>query len=124
MTPHGLIHWTELNTHNAERAMKFYGETMGWTFEKIPMSSEGPYYLIMSDGEAVAGIFTLSGWKYKLVPEHWFTYFAVDDVDARVEKAKAAGGKILRAPFDVPGVGRIAIVKSASGSISGWMMSD
>ncbi|MCK5747869.1 MAG: VOC family protein [Oricola sp.] len=121
MIPHGTIHWTELNTHNADKAMKFYGETLGWTFDAMPMGGDAPYYTCSSNGETVAGIFTLTGWKYRLVPEHWFTYFAVDDVDARVEMAKAAGGKIMRAPFDVPNVGRVAIVKSASGSASGWI---
>ena len=121
MIPHGTIHWTELNTHNADKAMKFYGETLGWTFDAMPMGGDAPYYRCSSNGETVAGIFTLTGWKYRLVPEHWFTYFAVDDVDARVEMAKAAGGKIMRAPFDVPNVGRVAIVKSASGSASGWI---
>ena len=87
----------------------------------MPMGGDAPYYMCSSNGETVAGIFTLTGWKYRLVPEHWFTYFAVDDVDARVEMAKAAGGKIMRAPFDVPNVGRVAIVKSASGSASGWI---
>ena len=121
MIPHGTVHWTELNTHNADKAMKFYGETLGWTFDAMPMGGDAPYYMCSANGETVAGIFTLTGLKYKLVPEHWFTYFAVDDVDARVEMAKAAGGKIMRAPFDVPNVGRVAIVKSASGSASGWI---
>lgn len=121
MTAHGTIHWTELNTHNAEKAMKFYGETLGWTFERVPMAGDAPYYLIESDGETVAGLFTMTGLKFSMVPEHWFTYFSVDDVDARIAAAKAAGGKIMRAPFDVPNVGRVAIVKSRSGSVSGWI---
>lgn len=121
MTPHGTIHWTELNTHDADKAMKFYGETLGWTFDAMPMGDGAPYYMCSSNGETVAGIFTLTGLKYKLVPEHWFTYFAVDDVDARVEKAKAAGGSLMREAMDIPGIGRVAIVKSASGSVSGWI---
>ena len=121
MTAHGIVHWTELNTHDADKAMKFYGETLGWTFDAMPMGGDAPYYLISSEGETIAGIFTLTGWKLMMVPEHWFTYFSVDDVDARVEKAKAAGGRLIREPMDIPNIGRVAIVKSASGSVSGWI---
>ena len=41
------------------------------------------------------------------------SYLAVDDVDARVKKAQAAGAKLMRPIFDVPGVGRIAILTRA-----------
>ncbi len=57
------------------------------------------------------------------MPEHWFTYIAVDDVDSRVAKVEAAGGMVIRPPFDVPGVGRIAIVKDKGGAVCGWMKS-
>ncbi len=36
------------------------------------------------------------------------SYLAVDDVDARVKKAIAAGAKLMKPIFDVPDVGRIA----------------
>ena len=42
-------------------------------------------------------------------------------VDARLKAAIAAGGSAMREPFEVPGVGRIAIVKDPSGAVSGWM---
>ena len=45
------------------------------------------------------------------------SYIAVDDVDKRVDKAKKAGATILREPFDVPGVGRIAILKQPGGGV-------
>ena len=37
------------------------------------------------------------------------SYIAVDDVDARVKKA-AAGAKLMKPVFDVPDVGRIAVL--------------
>ena len=122
MSVHGTVHWTELNTHDAEKAMKFYGEVMGWTFDGMPMGNGVTYYLCVADGETVAGIFTMDDPMFANVPEHWFSYFAVDDVDALVEKAKRAGATIIREPFDVPGTGRVAIVQSPSGSVCGWMM--
>lgn len=121
MTPHGLIHWTELNTHDAEKAKAFYGETLGWTFDAMPMGDGTPYFIAMSNGEMVGGVFTMTEPELASVPEHWMTYFSVDDVDERVAMAKAAGGTVMREPFDVPGLGRFAIVQAPGGSVSGWV---
>jgi len=46
---------------------------------------------------------------------------AVDNVDARVNKATAAGATLMRPLFDVPGVGRIAILREPGGAGVGWM---
>ena len=54
-------------------------------------------------------------------PPHWFAYIEVDDVDARVKRIAANGGKLHREPFDIPDVGRIAIVADATGAMIGWM---
>ncbi len=43
------------------------------------------------------------------------------DVEKRLEALITAGGVILRAPFDVPDVGRIAIVQDPTGAPMGWM---
>ncbi len=51
----------------------------------------------------------------------WMSYLAVDDVDARVKKATAAGAKLMRPIFDVPGVGRIAILTEPGGAGIGWI---
>jgi predicted enzyme related to lactoylglutathione lyase len=38
-----------------------------------------------------------------------------------VKKAQAAGATLMRPIFDVPGVGRIAILKEPGGAGIGWM---
>ena len=120
MWSHGKFHWNELMTHDIEAAKKFYGETIGWTFESMPHPA-GTYWVAKLGGESVAGLFPMSGPDFAAVPEHWFSYIAVDDVDARLEKAIALGAKAIREPFDVQNVGRIAIVMDARGAVSGWI---
>ncbi len=120
MSDHGFFHWNELNTRNAKKAVEFYGKIVGWTFDEMPMG-EDIYYIAFQNGEPVAGIFTMSGPDFEGVPEHWFSYIAVDDVDARLEQAVAEGGSIVRPPFDMPGTGRIAIAKDSNGAALGWM---
>jgi predicted enzyme related to lactoylglutathione lyase len=55
------------------------------------------------------------------MPEQWVPYLAVDRIDARYETALAAGATPMRPPFDVPGVGRIAILREPGGAVVGWM---
>ena len=54
-------------------------------------------------------------------PPHWMTYIAVDDIDKVAAEAPGLGGTVMRAPFDVPGVGRIAIMREPGGAGIGWM---
>jgi predicted enzyme related to lactoylglutathione lyase len=122
MWSHGQFYWNELMTHDPERAKKFYGDTIGWTFEGMPMDDgSGTYWVAKQDDKPVGGIFTLSGPDFANVPESWMSYLAVDDVDARVRKATAAGAQLMRPVFDVPGVGRIAILTEPGGAGVGWM---
>ena len=120
MTSHGSFHWNELMTRNVELAKRFYSSSIGWTFEAMPMPN-GTYWLAKMDDKPVAGIFPLSGPEFEGVPESWMSYLAVDDVDARLKKATAAGAKVMRAPFDIADVGRIAIIQEPGGAVLAWI---
>ena len=122
MPKHGTFVWNELNSWDPESAKAFYGKTLGWTFDAMPMEM-GTYWIAKSDGEMVGGIFPLSSPVFDGIPTHWFTYIEVDDVDARVTAVAEAGGEVIRPPFDVPEIGRIAIVKDADGAGIGWITS-
>ena len=121
MAEHGNFHWNELNTWDAEKAMAFYGATLGWTFEAMPMAQGGTYHIAMLDSKPVAGIFPMTKEGFEGIPEHWFAYIAVDDVDARAKLATEHGGKAVRDPMDFPGVGRIIIMQDANGGYIGWI---
>lgn len=121
MTAHGFFHWNELMTRDVEKATSFYTKTIGWTFNEMPMAPGETYFVAMVGDKPVGGIFEMKGKDFEGKPEAWLSYLAVDDVDARLEKAKAEGATILREPFDVPGVGRIAILMDGGGAAIGWM---
>jgi len=103
MTAHGHFHWNELVTRDVEKAKKFYGDTIGWTFDGMPMP-DGTYWVAKMGDQPVGGLFPIAGPQWEGVPEHWMSYLAVDDVDARV-----------------PGVGRIAILTEPGGAGVGWI---
>jgi uncharacterized protein len=118
----GKFCWNELMTRDVERAKKFYADTLGWSFEAMPMpGGGGTYWLAKVGGESAAGIFDISSPEFGPVPESWMAYIAVDDVDARVKKATAAGARLMKPIFDVPGVGRIAILMEPGGAGIGWI---
>jgi predicted enzyme related to lactoylglutathione lyase len=121
MSSHGHFHWNELMTRDVERAKRFYQNTIGWSFDAMPMADGGTYWVAMLSGKPVAGIFSLNAPGYDGVPESWMSYLAVDDVDARVEKALKTGAKLMKPIFDVPNVGRIAILMEPGGAGVGWM---
>ena len=122
MTPHGTFFWNELNTRSVDKAKAFYGETLGWEYESHPMTDGGTYTLCKAGETMAAGIFEMKpGAGFDGIPDHWFAYIAVDDVDARVAAVAAAGGEVCRPAFDVADVGRFAIVKDSTGAVVGWV---
>ena len=121
-TRHGHFHWNELMTWDAGKAKDFYAQTLGWTYEQFAMEGGGDYTVCKAGDEIVGGIFAMQkGQGMDQVPDHWFAYITVDDVDARLEEVTAAGGAIQRPAFDVPEVGRIAIVQDKAGAHIGWI---
>lgn len=118
---HGNFYWNELLAKNPEAAKKFYADTVGWTYDAMPMEDGATYWVAKQDGKPVAGIFPTNRPGFDKLPEAWMSYLAVDDVDARVKKASSAGAKLMRPIFDVPNVGRIAILTEPGGAGVGWM---
>lgn len=120
MAEHGHFYWNELMTRDVDRAKRFYGETIGWSFSSMPME-DGTYWVAMAGDKPVGGMMEMKGDRFEGVPPHWFSYVAIDDVDGRLSKVKAAGGEVIRPVFEVPGVGRIAIIKDPTGAVIGWI---
>ena len=110
---HGHFHWNERLARDVERAQRFYRDTIGWTFEAMPTPDNKTYWIAKMDDQPVAGLFDISGPEFTGVPEGWMPYLAVDDVDARIKQATASGAKLMRPLFEVPDVGRIAILHRA-----------
>lgn len=116
MAAAGTIFWTELNTRDPEAARAFYAGLLGWDFDESPDGMGGTYLTAMRGDSPVAGIYdmrpdpALDG-----APAHWFTYVAVDDLDAAVATTLRTGGTLRRPAFDVPGVGRFAVIVDPSG---------
>ncbi len=53
-------------------------------------------------------------------PTVWATYLATNDVDTTAEEAVQLGATLLAGPFEVPGRGRAAVVRDATGAAIGF----
>ncbi len=118
---HGKFFWNELMSRDTERDKKFYADTLGWSYDAMPMPEGGTYWVAKMGEQFVAGLFPLTGPQFDGVPEGWMSYIAVDDVDARVKKAQSCGATLMKPIFDIPGIGRIAILKEPGGAGIGWI---
>lgn len=114
---HGRFIWYELMTTSVDGAKTFYGDVVGWTAQDMDMPG-GAYTLLQIDGNGVAGVMPMMGdAEAQGLPPNWTGYVAVDDCDAAAAKVKALGGSVFRAPDDIPGIGRFAIVADPTGAV-------
>jgi predicted enzyme related to lactoylglutathione lyase len=121
MTTHGEFNWNELQTHHPDEAIAFYQETIGWQFRAENMPSGGIYWIGLSSGKAVCGLLTLEGSEDNCEPDRWVAYVHVNDLDDAIARVQTCGGKVLRAPWEVPGVGRVAWIRDPGGAEMGWV---
>jgi predicted enzyme related to lactoylglutathione lyase len=118
---HGTVLWNELATRDVAAAKAYYADVCGWSYEEVPMD-DGTYVVAKLGERMIAGIFDMGvSDEMRDLPPHWMTYLAVDDVDAAAEQTRTSGGEVLRAPWDVPRVGRIAMVRDPSGGVVALM---
>lgn len=107
--------WNELNTRDIEAASPFYASVFGWESEVVE-SSGGDYVLFNTGGAAVAGMIRMDERWPEGTPSHWRVYFVVTDADASAASAQELGGGVTVPPFDVPDIGRIAMLTDANGT--------
>jgi predicted enzyme related to lactoylglutathione lyase len=106
--------WNELGTTDTQRAGEFYSNVFGWTRET---QNFGPMqYTLFKNGDRGAGGMYQITPDMGPIPPHWMAYFAVDDCDAKAQKASELGGKIMKPADDIPGVGRFAVLTDPQGA--------
>ena len=110
MTTPGFPGWISHSGPDASKARTFYADVIGWNIQDMPMKDGSSHPAIMVNEAPIGG--------FSPMPETkggWTIYVTVDDVDARVEKAKSAGATLVAPATDVPGVGRMATLEDPQG---------
>lgn len=103
--------WHDLTTPDVESAKKFYSAVVGWS-----SSEQFPGYTVFNVGKAGVGGIMETPPDMKSMPPMWMGYVFTPDVDAACKLAIKLGGKIYREAWDVPSVGRIAVIGDPTGA--------
>ena len=111
----GRFTWYDLNTTDVAGGLDFYTKVIGWTL--TPFNDD--YQMFTADAP-IGGAMALSAdAKAMGAPPNWLGYVCVEDADAVVAKTAKLGGKVYVPGFDMPTVGRIAIVADPQGAAFG-----
>ena len=112
--------WNELISPDLASATAFYTDLLGVVWEEQPMEGGPAYTCLMVDGRQVGGAMAP---MMADIPPHWNVYFNVESVDDTIAKVVALGGSVVAPAFDVPGVGRMAVLADPQGGMFNLMAS-
>jgi predicted enzyme related to lactoylglutathione lyase len=114
---HGRYIWYELITTDLDAASRFYEDVVSWTHED--MTDGGmTYRVVKANGDGVGGLMNIPPEAKAIgAPPSWSGYVCVDDCDATAAKIKSLGGQVIRAPADIPDIGRFAVVADPQGAV-------
>ncbi len=106
----GKIIWHDLVTPDLKQSQAFYKSLFGWSFEELTQG----YTLIIHDNEYIGGI---AQHESNGSSAYWIPLMSVPDIDKAIKYTLQSEGKVLLKTFELPGRGRIAVVKDPQGAI-------
>lgn len=114
----GTFCWVELGTTDGEAAKKFYTELFGWSFSDSPIGPDMVYTMLKLDGKDVGALYKMPGeMTSQGIPPHWLSYASTTNADETAAKAKTLGANLMKEPFDVMDVGRMAVIQDPTGAV-------
>lgn len=113
--PAGVPCWIDTTQPDPRAAAEFYGGLLGWKLEDMmPPDSPGHYFVARLYGRDVAAISSIA--ERDATHAAWNTYVWVDSADETAERVEQARGRVLAAPYNVAGAGRMAECEDTSGA--------
>ena len=114
-----VVHF-EIHADDPERAMRFYGDVFGWTFQRFG----GEEYWLVHTGEA--GAPGIDGGLMRRRDPAGAVYNTIDvpSVDEWVGRLTGAGGTLVVPKMSIPGVGWLAYFKDPEGNVHGIFQND
>jgi predicted enzyme related to lactoylglutathione lyase len=104
--PGCFVHDT-LRTSAPDDAARFYGELVGWQWEK------------MGEEHWRTGDVSIS--REREHAPNWFPHIGVEDVDASAERARKLGAKVVFEPRVIPYAGRFTVLVDPTGAVCGLL---
>ena len=113
----GEVFWLDLFTPDPAKASAFYAQLAGYEVgEGTTRAGPKRWYLVTGGGIARAGIIPQQ--SAGLAPA-WLPYILVEDVPQTIERARAAGGRLLIAPRAEYLNGKVAVLADPNGGVFG-----
>lgn len=109
----GVVAWYSLMTKDVAASNQYYTQLLGLGVEEFTMPDGQSVPLYTGPKGPYANPVPLDGDD---IPTHWITYFAVADVDESCKQAAELGGTVCVPAFDLPSVGRTAVVTDPAGA--------
>jgi len=106
---HGSIVHIEHNTDEIDATREFFGEAFGCEFE----AAEGDYTMIRLPTSPYGGVMAAN----EEMPGGTLTYVPVESAADACEMVEAAGGAVLREPFDIEGRGTMGVFEAPGGIV-------
>ena len=103
--------WYELVTSDIDAALSFYGTVIGWEGRDFPGGNER-YVILNAKSKGVGGVMALPD---GMTQPFWMGYVGTADIDSAVAKFTSSGGNVHRGPWNIPNVGRLALVTDPQG---------
>lgn len=119
--------WLDLSSIDLDRSKTFYEQLFGWEFEDAgPQMNH--YHMVRQNGALVGGAMDVEGMTCPdgdPLPSCWTVYLAVDDIDARAQKATENGGQLVNGPHPAGAAGKFAVLLDPSQAAVGmWQAGD
>jgi predicted enzyme related to lactoylglutathione lyase len=105
--------WFDLTVPDAQPLRDFYATVVEWRSEPVEMGGYSDFLMYAPDGTGVAGVCHARGSNQDLPPV-WMVYFLVEDLAGALERVRAGGGAILKAPGRA-GSGSYAVIRDPAG---------
>ena len=118
--PNPVVHF-EVQSNDAEKSKAFFREVFGWNISDAPMPGGMTYGVV--DTQTESGINGGIGPSFTDETCVAF-YIEVDDLQAYLDKAVAAGGKVLMPVTVIPGAVTMAFFSDPAGAAVGLVASE
>jgi len=113
----GTVTWFDLTVDNANKVKDFYSDVVGWKSDPVNMKGYNDYNMNEpGNNQTVTGICHAKGGNSNLPPQ-WLIYITVKNVDDSAKKCEESGGKIIDAPKEMAGYGRMCVIEDPAGAV-------
>lgn len=112
----GAMCWADLQTHDRDRAVAFYGSLFGWEFDPGPGKDSSGYLHIRNGGCGIGGL-PESRTLPPGVPPHWLAYILSPDCETQTAQAVSLGGRVIVPVMMIENQLRFSVLADPQGAV-------